>query len=54
MFAQYMMQRAQTGFIGQYMGHISGPNGVVAYVTFAVAEAIAQELMDSASDIHGH
>ena len=54
MFAQYMMQRAQTGFIGQYVGHISGPDGVMASVKFMVAGAVAHELMDSASDIHGH
>ena len=53
MFAQYMMQRAQTGFTGEYIGHVSGPDGVLASVTFAVAGSIAQELMDSASDIHG-
>lgn len=54
MFSQYMMQRAQTGFTGQYIGHIQGPDGVMASVTFMVAGAVAQELMDSASDIHGH
>ena len=53
MFAQYMMQRAQTGFTGEYIGHVSGPNGVLASVTFAIAGTIARELMDSASDIHG-
>ena len=53
MFAQYMMQRAQTGFTGEYSGHVSGPNGVLASVSFAVARTFAQELMDSASDIHG-
>lgn len=54
MFAQYMMQRAQTGFTGQYVGHITGPEGVMAAVKFIVAGAAAHELMDSASDIHGH
>lgn len=49
-----MMQKAQTGFTGQYAGYVSGPNGAVASVSFAVAEAVAQELMDIASDIHGH
>ena len=49
-----MMQKAQTGFTVQYVGYVSGANGVVASVSFAVAEAVAQELMDSASDIHGH
>ena len=53
MFAQYMMQRAQTGYTGEYVGHVSGPNGVLATVSFAVAGTIAQELMDSASEIHG-
>ena len=49
-----MMQKAQAGFTGQYVGYVSGPSGVVASVSFAAAEVVAQELMDSASDIHGH
>ena len=41
------MNKAQTGFTCQYIGQVSGPGGVLASVTFAVAEALAEEIMDS-------
>ena len=52
MFAQHMMQRAQSGFIGQYIGHVSGPNGIIVSVSFTVMEAIDQLLSDSASNMY--
>lgn len=57
-FAEFMMRRAQRGLTGRMFGHIYGANGIVVQVTFNVAvaagQAVAQSILDSALDHHGH
>lgn len=56
-FAQFMMQRAQRGRAGRFLGQVASADGLVIQVVFDIVEtagqAIGQALLDSAYDMHG-
>lgn len=56
--AQFLMRRAQLGIADRFIGDVSGSNGIVVQVIFDIVtragRAAGQEILDSASELHGY